>query len=89
MQQIVPPPQPPPPPPPKSPTETINYKDAPEDIRRQIEAQAGLKPSTIGGTAITGSPADAHIDRALKIKNLMTPAAPPGQGAPELATSVQ
>ena len=89
MQQIVPPPQPPPPPPPKSPTETINYKDAPEDIRRQIEAQAGLKPSTIGGTAITGSPADAHIDRALKIKNLMTPAAPPGQGAPELATSAQ
>lgn len=28
--------------------ETINYKDAPGDIQRQIEAQAGLKPSAIG-----------------------------------------
>lgn len=27
-------------------SESINYKDAPPDIRRQIEQQAGLKPST-------------------------------------------
>ncbi len=39
------PPQPPPPPPPKL-IETLAYKDAPPDIRRQIEAQAGLQPST-------------------------------------------
>lgn len=31
--------------PPRTPAETIAYKDAPPDIRRQIEAQAGLKPS--------------------------------------------
>ncbi len=31
--------------PPKSPSETMSYKDVPEDIKRQIEAQAGLKPS--------------------------------------------
>jgi hypothetical protein len=29
----------------KSPMETLNYKDAPPDIRRQIEQQAGLEPS--------------------------------------------
>jgi hypothetical protein len=28
-----------------TPAESLNYKDAPPDIRRQIEAQAGLKPS--------------------------------------------
>lgn len=31
--------------PPKAPSETLNYKDAPPDIRRQIEEQAGLIPS--------------------------------------------
>lgn len=30
---------------PKTPSESLNYKDAPEDIKRQIEAQAGLQPS--------------------------------------------
>ena len=30
---------------PKSPTESLNYKDAPEDIKRQIEAAAGMQPS--------------------------------------------
>lgn len=33
----------------KRPSETLNYKDAPPDVQRQIEAQAGLQPSTIGG----------------------------------------
>jgi len=28
-------------------SESLNYKDAPEDVRRQIEAQAGLQPSTM------------------------------------------
>lgn len=31
--------------PPKQPSESLNYKDAPEDVKRQIEAQAGLEPS--------------------------------------------
>lgn len=34
----------------KPPAETLNYKDAPEDVKREIEAQAGLQPSRIGGT---------------------------------------
>lgn len=29
----------------KSPTESLNYKDAPADVQRQIEQQAGLQPS--------------------------------------------
>jgi hypothetical protein len=32
----------------KSPTETINYKDVPEDVKRELEAAAGLTPSKIG-----------------------------------------
>lgn len=36
--------------PPKSPVETLNYRDAPPDIQRQIEAQAGLQPSHDGMT---------------------------------------
>ena len=32
-------------PPASTPAETLNYKDAPPDIRRQIEEQAGLTPS--------------------------------------------
>jgi hypothetical protein len=42
--------QPKPPVPQKTPVETLNYKDAPADIQRQIEAQAGLQPSRMGGT---------------------------------------
>jgi hypothetical protein len=33
------------PPPQPTPAESLNYKDAPPDIKRQIEAQAGLEPS--------------------------------------------
>lgn len=29
----------------KKPSETLNYRDAPDDIKRQIEQQAGLQPS--------------------------------------------
>jgi hypothetical protein len=44
--QDVPAPTPPEPPPPPRPIyESLNYKDAPPDVRRQIEAQAGLTPS--------------------------------------------
>ena len=40
-----------PPPPKKTPVETLNYADAPPDIQRQIEQQAGLRPSTQGATS--------------------------------------
>lgn len=44
-------------PPAKPPAETLTYKDAPDDIKRQIEQQAGLQPSQ--QPAPTGqSPAD-------------------------------
>lgn len=38
---------------PKAPSESINYKDAPEDVKRQIEQQAGLQPSQ--GISPTGT----------------------------------
>ncbi len=39
--------------------ETLNYKDAPEDVKREIEAQAGLTPSRIGGTTDMTGPVPA------------------------------
>lgn len=41
-----------PPGPAKTPAESLNYKDAPEDVKREIEAQAGLKPSEMGGPVV-------------------------------------
>jgi hypothetical protein len=43
---------------PKLPSESLNYKDAPEDIKRQIEAQAGLTPSQMT------SPGQQQLDQA-------------------------
>jgi hypothetical protein len=43
--------------------ETLSYKDAPEDIKRQIEAQAGLEPSQGVSPAAT--------DQALKHSTIM------------------
>lgn len=43
---------------PKQPSESLNYKDAPEDIKRQIEAQAGLQPSTMT------SPGQQQLDQS-------------------------
>lgn len=37
--------------------ESINYKDVPPDIQRQIEQQAGFQPSEVGGS----SPAEGHM----------------------------
>ncbi len=50
----------------KPPAETLNYKDAPEDVKREIEMQAGLQPSRIGGTLeYTGAiPADPSMQTA-------------------------
>jgi len=42
---------------PKLPSESLNYKDAPEDIKRQIEAQAGMSPSQMT------SPVQAAVDQ--------------------------
>jgi hypothetical protein len=42
--------------------ETINYKDAPPDIQRQIEQAAGLQPSQVGGS----SPAEQQVGQAMQ-----------------------
>lgn len=41
----------------KAPSESLDYKDAPEDIKRQIEAQAGLQPSQMV------SPIQSQVDQ--------------------------
>jgi len=43
----------------KPPAESLNYKDAPEDVKREIEAQAGLQPSKVGGTVEHSGPIGA------------------------------
>lgn len=48
-------------PPPKSPSETLNYKDAPEDIKRQLEAAAGLQPSQMPNPEIMKAQQDMAI----------------------------
>lgn len=63
---------------PKAPSESLNYKDAPPDIQRQIEAQAGLQPSQL------------HPQVATTLKTpLPTPPQPtmsPQQGQPQPAS---
>lgn len=46
--KMFPVPEPPPQQPQKPVSESLNYKDAPDDIRRQIEMKAGLQPSQDG-----------------------------------------
>ena len=53
----------------KSPSETINFKDAGPHLREQIAAQAGLDAS-----------ADSEMDAADKIKPHLTPPTPPTPG---------
>jgi hypothetical protein len=53
-------------------TESLNYKDAPPDVRRQIEAQAGLKPSEHGDLEV----------QALKQEAKPTPAPRPAAKKP-------
>ena len=56
----------------KSPTETINFKDAGPQLRQQIAAQAGLDAS-----------ADSEMDAADRLKeHLQPPAPPPAAGTP-------
>jgi hypothetical protein len=52
---------------PKPPTDSMNYADTPEDIKRQIEAAAGFQPSQVGGTtevAGNGSSSTTTIDHS-------------------------
>ena len=50
----------------KPPSESINYKDAPEDIKRQMEAAAGMAPSQGVSPAGTDQ-ATKHIDSINKL----------------------
>lgn len=50
---------------PKPPTDSMSYKDTPEDIKRQMEAAAGFQPSRIGGTTETnGQTSTTTIDHS-------------------------
>lgn len=74
---------------PKMPSESLNYKDAPEDIKRQIEAQAGLTPSQMT------SPGQQQLDQAAQAQGHgqamdLVNAATPGQSQqPQPATTNQ
>ena len=45
-------------------SESLNYKDAPPDVRRQIEAQAGLSPSRMGDLEVADKAAEVAQKRA-------------------------
>jgi len=49
IMSMTPPQNMPPSGPEKTPSETLNYKDAPPDVQREIEQQAGLQPSQMEG----------------------------------------
>lgn len=48
--------------------ESLNYKDAPPDVQRQIEMQAGLQPSQIQPVDPSQAPADPLQEAALQLK---------------------
>jgi hypothetical protein len=60
----------------KTPEETIQYKDTPEDIKRQIEEKAGLVPSQEGGG---GTPSAAPVVKP----TINTPGTDNNIGAPK------
>lgn len=78
-----------PPPVPKTPSESLNYKDAPEDIKRQIEAQAGLTPSQMT------SPGQQQLDQSAQAQghtqgmDLVNAASPAPGAAPTSPTDTQ
>ncbi|HEU0048813.1 MAG TPA: hypothetical protein VFQ43_14580 [Nitrososphaera sp.] len=50
---------------PKPPSDSMSYKDVPEDVKRQFEQAAGFQPSQIGGTTETnGSTTSTTIDHS-------------------------
>lgn len=68
---------PPPPVEKKAPEETLNYKDAPPDVQRQIEIKAGLDPSQMEGvpsqTPGTVPPVKNNVPGASSDTNLARP----------------
>lgn len=76
----------------KSPSESINYKDAPPSIRRQMEAQAGMTPATPEESALevaqklpkdqaAGGAPGAPTDPMKKAKKALGQPVPPEQVA--------
>ncbi len=74
----------------KSPSETLNYKDAPPDVQREIEAQAGLQPSEMAGVpsqtpgtvkpvpAGTPGTSDGDVTKPVPVNNVPRPQSPLG-----------
>jgi hypothetical protein len=62
-------------------SESLNYKDAPPDVRRQIEEQAGLVPSRLGALEVAEKKAAAQPKPAAPAAR---PAAPRAPTAPDL-----
>lgn len=66
-------------------SESLNYKDAPPDVRRQIEVQAGLTPSRFTGLEIAEKKAAAQPKPTAPVGKTTAPApkpaAPPAKAA--------
>lgn len=62
-------------------SESLSYKDAPEDIKRQMEAQAGLQPSQLPPPPVASEAGvynNPHVAAAADVIHKMTqPATPP------------
>jgi hypothetical protein len=54
----------------KSPSESISYKDAPPDIRRQMEAQAGMTPSSLHDADVRGAVAEASTKESQAVETM-------------------
>jgi len=64
---------------PKQVSESLNYKDAPPDVRRQIEAQAGLVPSQHGDLEVQAMAQEAKPKPAPTPVAAAAPAKPKGK----------
>ena len=51
----------------KSPSESMSYKDVPEDVKRQMEAAAGFQPSQIGSQPVSAvaTPIDPNTGKPI------------------------
>jgi hypothetical protein len=72
----------------KPPMELINYKDAPPDIKAQIEAQAGLHPSVTHETAMTSDLVGGMDSHHSALESMQT-AATPDSAMPALMAGSQ
>ena len=77
---------------PKTPKETLNYKDAPDDVKREIEAMAGLKPSQMdinpGMENVDYRSAPADVQREMEAKAGLNPSKLPPHTPPQTPGSV-